>query len=198
MNSVRARILRGTIVLGLVAWVGFGSGCAYTSQTAMLNPRFPIAQATRGNGVNVTVTVVDERPERDFGHRGAGISGARIRAGQDVAAVIGDSVAKGLSQLAFQPVTDRILERELKLEIRDVKYETTMGFFTGGVETSAAVKAIASNGGRRLERFYRSEDEKRVLFVPFASENERLINEAVNEVLTKLFADQQLMAFLAE
>ena len=183
----------GVLVLALI-----GSGCAFTSQTAMLRPEFNIAQTTRGNGARVLVTVVDERSDQDFGRRGTGaLRGATVHADQDIGSVIREAVSKGLSQLQFRPVAEGEVDRTLKIEVREIKYETSTGFFTGGIHTSAAIKALAERGGESLERFYRASDEVRVLFVPFAESNEEMLNTVVNDVLTQLFADYELIGFLA-
>jgi uncharacterized lipoprotein YajG len=166
----------------------------------MLRPSFPVAQTTRGDGVKVLVTAVDERPDQDFGRRGTGmLRGAPIHSDQDLADVFRSALSNGLSQLGFQPVTDGSrLDRSIKVEIREIEYNTSMGFFTAGVHTNTAIKAMARNGDRTLERLYRSKEEERVLFVPFAESNERMLNDTVDEVLTKLFADYELIGLLAE
>ena len=43
---------------------------------------------------------------------------------------------------------------------------------------------------------YRSEKEERIVIVPTAETNKQWINEALTEVLSKLFEDSELFKFL--
>ena len=67
-----------------------------------------------------------------------------------------------------------------------------MGFWTGGVHTKAAIKAVAINNGKDYEEFYREENERRVMFVPFEDENARDINNTLSKVLMSLHHDINL------
>ena len=73
-----------------------------------------------------------------------------------------------------------------------------MGFWTGGVHTKAAIKAVATNNGKSHEQFYREEDERRVMAVPFEDENARDVNKTLSKVLMSLHIDHDLMNFLAK
>jgi len=157
-------------VLLIICCAGLVS-CAYTPQTARLEPNVNIATSSEGKGATVSVKVVDERPEDTIGHRGAAalFKGAEISLNQD-------------------------LEKLFQTEI----YYTSTGFWTGGVHTKAAVKAMANVEGDSYENFYRVENEKRVVIVPTAEANEKLINEILNDILKKLFDDSELINFLAK
>ena len=66
------------------------------------------------------------------------------------------------------------------------------------MHTKTALKAIARDGGTTYENFFRADHEERFAAIPFAEENETLINKVLSEVVQKLFQDQELMAFLAK
>ena len=144
--------------------------------------------------------VVDERPEKTLGYRGpAQLSkGAEITTDQDVGKVFDQKIREGLSRKGFVPISlSQDSLRSLKIEIRSLKYYTSTGFWTGGIHTKTSLKAIAKNSGKEYEQFYRGGNEERVLVVPFAEENEKLINMAISEILQKLFSDEALLKFLA-
>lgn len=164
-----------------------------------LRPVVTVAEANVGNDVELAVKVVDERPDRALGRRGSALmTGAQITTDQDVAGIIYEQLVEGLKKKGFNSVAyEENFPRRLKVEVRLIKYYTSTGFWTGGVHTSAALKAVAANSDKVYENFYRVENEKRVVFVPGAKTNDRLINEVVSEVLQKLLSDQDLMAFLA-
>ena len=65
------------------------------------------------------------------------------------------------------------------------------------MDTKAAFKVICFNNGKAFERLYRIDNEKRVVVVPSAKGNEELINTAIEQVLQKMFNDQELLNFLA-
>ncbi|HMA12402.1 MAG TPA: YajG family lipoprotein, partial [Steroidobacteraceae bacterium] len=84
----------------------------------------------------------------------------------------------------------------LTVEVRALNYETSTGFWTGGVEIKSALKAVGLRGGKAFEQMYRSDNEKRVVVVPTAGKNEEWINAALTDVLTQLFNDQGLFRHL--
>ena len=175
------------------------SGCAFQQQQVMLQPELRALPSEMGQGKNVAIKIMDERPEKDFGHRG-NVYGkaAKITSNQDVATVIREKVADGLKRNGFQPEQwKEEATRTLKVEIRLIEYSTSVGFWSGGIHTKSTLKAIANSNGKQYENFYRGENEDRVFVVPFADENERYINDVVSLSLQKMFNDTELLMFLA-
>lgn len=174
------------------------ASCAVTPQEATIAPEIQVAQSDIGAGVTLALRVIDERADTTLGHRGAGLKGAEIKVEQDVRAVIEQSIREGLERNGFEVVTwhpDAL--RTLRVDIRLLEYYTSMGFWTAGIHTKAALKASANKGDSEYENFYRAENEKRKVFVPFAGENEELINAIAVDVLEQLFTDRDLLEFLA-
>ena len=186
-----------TFVLLAITLFALGA-CAFTPQRATLQPTLSIPQANIGQGKAVSVQVVDERPSQSLGRRGS-VRGAEITTDQNIAELIVDSVRHGMTQVGFTPVPyDAAQARALRIEVRQLEYSTSTGFWTGGVHTNAALKATATNQGVTYENFYRAGSEQRVVAVPGASANEQLLNQALSSVLDKLFQDQALLSFLAK
>jgi uncharacterized lipoprotein YajG len=153
-----------------------------------------------GQGRKVGVLVDDERDTQELGNRGsAAISkGAKISTDQNLPEVFKQAVFDGLKAKGFNPTDNaNSPDRRLKVEIRSLNYSTSTGFWTGGVDTKAAIKAIVTNSGISYESMYRSENEERVVFVPTADHNTELLNKVVSEVLAKLFDDQSLLTALS-
>lgn len=175
-------------------------GCAFTPQQTELKADLAIASSDVGHGRQVYVLVTDERPTTEIGRRGTGaMEGAAITTTQDVAAVFRDAVTRGVASKGFVPVGDAAgTLRRLRVDIRLLEYETSMGFWTGGVHTRSALKASVFDGDRVLyENLYRDEAEDRVIFVPDAASNDVQINKVVSGVIAKLFADEALLTALA-
>jgi uncharacterized lipoprotein YajG len=176
------------------------TGCAITPQKATLRPEPKITRADVGRGVSVAVRVVDERPTRALGFRGTGaVTGTDIVTDQDVAEVVHKAVEEGLKDYGFRLIPySSEAPRSLRIDVRFLEYRTTHSFVTIILNGSAAIRVAATNKGKTYENFYRVHNEKHYLIVPFAEENERVINQALSDVLQRLFDDKTLSAFLAD
>ena len=98
-----------------------------------------------------------------------------IRAAADVAQVVDDAVREGFRNQGFTPVEPGLTApRSLLVEVRALSYDTSAGFFTGGIHARAMLKARANRPGDTYEQVYRSENEERVIVVPTeASDSEQ-------------------------
>ncbi len=175
------------------------TACVYTDQEVSLKPEIPIDPTPIGEGRRITLTTVDERAETTIGHRGAGGYGAEITVREDVAAVVDAAIAEGLEQQGFD--TTGMLEvdlRELRVEVRSLKFTYSTGLLTGTQRTEAALKGIcAVNGKREYESLYIGSTEKEVVVDQFAQKNEADINLALSQVLNNLLDDQDLLRCLS-
>ena len=190
-------MLRLSLLVALAALVG---GCAFNPQAANLAPRATVASSNEGRNVAVGVRVLDERPSKSLGRRGAGLYGAaaEITSAQDLAVVVDEQVKDALRKKGFRPV-DYSPNGDVRLtvELRLLEYSTSIGFWTGGIHVKGGLKAVASRGPESYERLYRVEKEDRVVVVPTAEANEAMINATLTELLSQLFDDIGLFRFLA-
>lgn len=184
------------VLISLAA--AFSTGCAYSPQTVRLAPATLIAPSDRGHGVSVSVSVTDERPSQKIGQRSDAYGmGAEIRSDDNIAAIVADEINRGLLAKGFQTAAGSGSAAKLIVEVRLLEYDTSTGFFTGGVHLRSAVKARATAGTLTYEKLYRSEKEERVAVVPTAETNAAWINRSLSEVLQQLFSDDALLDFLA-
>lgn len=176
----------------------FGA-CAYTPQDANLTPLLYVAEVNVGDGAEVSLRVVDERTQKTLGHRGSAfMKGAKITTDQDIAGLFNEQILQALKAKGFTPVAYSDGHHlQLRVDIRDLEYYTSTGFWTGGVHARAAIKVTATNTAKTYEKVYVSEDEKRVVFVPGAGANEEQLSATISGVLQKMIADQDLLSFLA-
>lgn len=175
------------------------SACAYVPQRATIHPRVDYTQSNVGAGKAVSVSVLDERSSSSLGHRGTAYgAAARISTDQNVAEVFQRAIFRGLEANGFRPEDySQSVPTQLQVQIRTIRYSTQEGFWTGGIETKAAIQVRASAQGHEYLKFYRYADRERVVFVPTASHNSQLINRAVDGVLKKMFSDPGLMVTLS-
>lgn len=176
----------------------FISGCAWVHQTAHLQLDPKIAPSNIGKDIFLTVKVVDKRPSSTIGHRGLDSKNARISTEQDVTRLFRQKILEGLTHKGFQVTSYAGRPAPLlTVEIRQIEYTTDMDFWKGTVQAKAALRAICSKNGVTFDRTYLSEQKKTAVEAPRAETNERLINNAISEVVQRLFEDDQLVRFLA-
>ncbi|MEX2260091.1 MAG: YajG family lipoprotein [Woeseia sp.] len=186
--------------LSLIALIFLG-GCAFTPMEVQLAPNTAVSASDIGHGHTVYLTVFDERASTSVGNRGSAyMKGAQITLADDLSAVVQSAVSEMLTVKGFQMAYQQpeIPHAALRLDIRGLSYETSTGFWTGGVEVTAALKATAQNAVENYENFYRYDNEDRVVVVPGAEANSERINAALDSVLQQLMADRKLVEVLAK
>lgn len=190
-------MLKG-LVLGFVCLAV--TGCAFHAQKATLSPTLNVTSSNVGAGREVGLKVDDERASTSLGHRGTAYgAAAEITTDQDLASLIRNKVAEGLTSEGYRVVNyDQSGGTRLKLQLRDLKYSTSTGFWTGGVEVAGALKATASDGGAVYEKLYRSDKKTRVVVVPTAGKNQEWLNSALSDLLRQVFDDPGLRHFLTQ
>jgi uncharacterized lipoprotein YajG len=174
------------------------TACAFTPQQATLAPKAYVSESSEGAGTPVTLRVNDERPTKQLGNRGS-VYGkmAAITTKQDVAVVISEQLTAGLKRRGYSvQSTSREGQPDLAVELRALDYSTSTGFWTGGVQVTAAMKVRVVRGSQTYEKMYRSEHEERVVVVPTAATNEGWLNRALDELLAQFFDDAGLFTFL--
>jgi uncharacterized lipoprotein YajG len=175
------------------------SGCAFNSQTVKLAPQVDIAPSSEGAGSIVGLRVLDERPSQSLGNRGAAsvAKGAQISTTQDVAALIHSEVAQGLQSKGFTVAPYGGEGTQLQLELRQLEYTTSTGFWTGGVHVNGAMKVEATRPGDSFDQMYRAENERRVVVVPTAGKNAEDLNQGITDLIRKVLDDAGLIRFLS-
>ena len=115
----------------------------------------------------------------------------------DVGMVFQQEISNGLEMIGFQviPYSDNHPLR-MVIELRELKYSTSLGFWTVGVHMNAAMEVQAFSGDAKYEEFYRTAEEETVIFMNSADENDELINKAASNLLQQFFDDLELRSFL--
>ncbi len=185
-------------------FVALATGCAFTPQTVVIEPTVEVPAGNIGEDRNLSVYVVDERTTTTLGRRGSGaLRGAAITTEQDMAAVFQTLIVENLNAMGFNATavaegTTDPGSSLLRVDIRSLEYETSTGFWTGGVHTRGSMKATATRDARNYDKLYRVDEEKRVMVVPGADSNAQMINATASAILQELFNDVALFKFLAE
>ncbi|HQW08117.1 MAG TPA: YajG family lipoprotein [Steroidobacteraceae bacterium] len=191
---MKTNLLAGAVVAAVLV-----SACAFSPQVAQINPGLDVASGDLGKSTTVAFRVVDERDSKSIGNRGAAFGkGAKITTSQDVAALVHQRISEGLGKKGFA-ITDfrEDASPRLTVELRSLDYDTSVGFWTGGVQIVAALKGVSVRDGKTYERMYRYDNEKRVVVVPTANRNDEMLNAALTDVMTQFFDDVGMLRHLA-
>jgi uncharacterized lipoprotein YajG len=122
-----------------------------------------------------------------------------ITAEDDSPSAVYKQAADALTKLGFkvEPASD-VTERAIRIEIRELQYESIKQPFTFDSKAMVLVGAIARNGTDRYERTYQTEQTSTTGAPPGQSEIGKTINGLLSTALDDVLADRQLMAVLAK
>jgi uncharacterized lipoprotein YajG len=176
------------------------SGCAFTPQAVSIAPDVKISASKIGNGREVSLNVVDERPKKTLGTVGARGVGADISIEGDLVVAVQRALADGLARMDFKPGNAQLGNNVgIRVEIRNLDYVIIQGFWAGTLRVDAGLKAICiRNGLRPYERLYHGEFVESIQVVQGKVANERYINTALSDAVNGLLSDRELLDCLAE
>lgn len=194
------------IIFILLCCSSITAGCTDKSQSVKLVPDVAVLESTQGKGKIVTVKVVDKRPNSVIGYRASSsfTNGGEITLSQSLEKLILYESIKGLVKKGFNPLAAKNESLPvLTIDIQEFRYYTSTDKWTGAVHTKATLKAsvtiVSSDQTKRFyENIYTVNNEKRNVVVSTAAQNEKFINEMLNDVMEKLLDDNQLLEFMAK
>jgi uncharacterized lipoprotein YajG len=194
MLSRFAPAIRALGVLLIAACV---SACAFTEHDTVPRSAALAAPSDIGQGTKVYFRFVDGRDDTIIGHRGVGGNGAKITARQ-LPAQVESSLREALVKKSFQLVpAEQGADAALTYYLRSFKFDLSMGFWTGGENSAAALQVNARRQGRTYDQVYRYDNEKRSIVVPTSEQIDDQMNACLTAVLEKAYGDSALDAFLA-
>ena len=184
--------------LAALALVVMGmAGCVWTPHQVDLTavPQ-RVGESKIGEGARIKVVVIDDRDQRVVGQRGVGAVGSDISSPQ-LLTHLERQVKRGFQDRGFVVVPDNE-HAKVTVFLRSFKWDTQMGFWTGGENVFVSIRADARNAMTKEEmvKTYHYDDERRVLVVAFGDEISKRMNAGLTGVLDQLFSDDVLMRFL--
>jgi uncharacterized lipoprotein YajG len=194
---MNAKFLLGFVVLsfGLVV-----QGCNLNPESIRFAPQLEVRQNEVGQGKVVGLEVADTRPNKQLGIVGdPKIKFINVTAEDGSPSAIYKEAADALTKLGFkvEPASDAS-ERVLRLEVRELQYESLKRPFTFDSKAEVLVGAVVKNGGERYERTYQTEETSTTGGPPSQSEISKTVNRLLSTSLNDVLADKQLMAILAK
>ena len=195
MNALMRLML---LMLGVA--VALVLGCAPRAQNVKLDPPIQLAPTGVGQGKVVWVQVADARPRKTLGVVGdPGGRYAHVSVEDDFSTTMYQRVSSALRDLGFvaQP-TPGPDDRSLRVEVRDIQYQSTKKTVTFDTELSVAVAALAQNGDEHYDRVYNAGEKSTSPLMPGPEDNARAVNRAVGVTLEEMLSDGQLLGLLGK
>jgi len=175
-------------------------GCMLKSETVHFAPQLQVRQTDIGQGKALGLEVADVRADKKVGIVGdPKMKFITVTAEDDSPSTVYKQAADALTKLGFkvEPASNET-ERALRIEIRELQYESIKQPFTFDSKAMVLVGAIARNGTDRYERTYQTEQTSTTGAPPGQSEIGKTINGLLSTALDDVLADRQLMAVLAK
>ena len=174
------------------------AACAWTPHEVAITAQAPLETSSVGKGVTVALDVVDDRDDLVVGQRGAGMQGADITV-KDIIPALETELKEGLEAKGFTVVSSKdSADAEFQANLRAFKFFIETGFWTGAENVNVVIKVEAEKGTDDFERNYRVSEEDRTMVIPAGEVIDDKLNAALEIVLSKIMADEELMAFLIQ
>lgn len=185
-----------TVFLGLLILLG---GCALSPQTVSIAPSIDTANLDKiGDGKKIALDIADNRSTAVIGTRGGVYADtSEITTDADVRTPMREELVSALQAMGYRVVqAGEPADAALSVIIDTIKYSTIDKTVGKSVEIAAIVRVISKVGNREYTGRYRSKRTTDVLKAPDATENEKMINAAVSQVLERVLTDSELHTFM--
>ena len=173
-------------------------GCAPRSQNIQLDPPVNMESSSVGQGKVIWLQVKDARPRKTLGLVGdPGGNYAHVSVEDDFSNALYQRVSEALRSMGFvvQP-TPGPDQRSLKVEVRDIQYQSLKQTLTYDTDLSVSVAARAQNGDDFYDRVYNAGAKRTSALIPSAADSRQAVNEAVGTTLKEMLSDGPLIAVL--
>ena len=160
------------------------ASCAQEPSMIVLAPRPALTTEDIGGQAPVLLVVADDRPAGDR---------QAMETLPPVMEMLQGQISSVLKAKGFRPVsTLESPTRRLEVHLSQLGYETESSTLKSSVTARMTLSVTAFVDGWTFTHTYRSADEETVALGASQATRERAVNGAVEELLTKLFADDQL------
>ena len=187
-------------LLALLALCIAVPGCKLHSESVRFSPELKPRQADIGQGKPLGLSIADTRPDKQVGIVGdPKIEAITVTAEEGSPSLVYQQTAEALTKLGFkvEPASDAT-ERSLRIEIRELQYESLKRPFKYDAKAKVLVGAIARSGAGRYERTYETEETGEYGTPPNQSTISKSINGLLSAAIDDVLADKQLLDVLTK
>ena len=173
------------------------SGCALSPQRVTLETDIPDERSNIGGNAALTVDARDARDTPAFGTRGGVYPDtALILPDNNLDQLLSSSLTQAFQQRGFNAFNPTNGGAQLDVRLTTLDYIPSAGSVVNPVEINAVLDVTAKRQGDTLVREYRHSVTHRQPFTPTAPQNHRMINGALNHLLSQLVNDPELLSFI--
>jgi uncharacterized lipoprotein YajG len=187
-------------LLALLALCLTVDGCKLHSESVRFSPELKPKQGDIGQGKTLGLAVADTRPEKQVGIVGdPKIEAITVTAEEGSPSLVYQQTADALTKMGFkvEPASDAS-ERSLRIEIRELQYESLKRPFKYDAKARVLVGGIARSSSGRYERTYETEETGEYGTPPNQSTISKSINGLLSAAIDDVLADKQLLDVLAK
>lgn len=188
------------IILGLTILT---SCVSYNQEMLNLNLLPNQKYSDLGGNKTISLSVVDERINKDLGNKRLGEDLIIIKSNQDLLQTIRDNVTKNLGQYGFLTSSENNSEssaKTLEVHIITLSYNAYREFFMGSSKINILLKIVAKD--KKSGNSYITEQslalDKSHFIMPLITTDEKTINDALQEAVGGILSNQKLTDFLKE
>ena len=170
-------------------------GCAMSPQQLAINPDITVQVSEPVSNGEMGLTVYDERPSAVLGSRGGVYSEtSMISTGADFTTTIRTATEQALQKMGLD-VSMSEDAPQFQLYIDRLTYEL-LDSYLHNVEIKASAHVVATHAGQRFTGRYSSDLNQKLATAPSNKKNDELVNQVVNDMLSRMLKDEALQAFL--
>ena len=173
------------------------TGCS-KHHRVLIDPAIPIHHATIGNGIPVTVKVVDARPNNVISkwQDEFKIRKFTVISQGDLKDIFTTRTRQGLIKLGFSPKNFNLKSnRSLEINILDIRSLYQEDPPKMNIRVKAAIKATCKNQGKKISKNFTVRKNQSGVS-PASFPNENFLNNSLSEIMGKIFTDTSLIACL--
>lgn len=172
------------------------SACLAAPKPLALQPVAEVTGTGIGAGAAVVLSCADQRPERSGGIApGSYIIDPKA----DVAQAVCDAAGEGLRRMGYAPSIGVATgpAAGLRIDVLRIVHAVGDGNLKRAVEVEAELRATATGTGRSYTTSYRAQRMREVAFSPRKETVQELSDETVSAALSRILADQAILAVLS-
>lgn len=189
------------LVLPALMLLALLSACGLSPQQLYPEPRLSGQLESVASGQTVAVRVEDHRSDNVIGYRGGvyAETNALTLEGATVFPRLQAEMEVGLRMRGFAIVQQEQAQNDLRLIISEIEYQVAEDRTFASQVSVRLVMAVEVNNGQQIFRGRYTETITR----PFATAptergNNQLVSEIMSTALERIFADEELLAFLQQ
>jgi uncharacterized lipoprotein len=174
------------------------TACAQSPQAIQVAPEFPVPTQVNGEGSAVHVRVSDERANKVLGSRGGVYrETSLVTLANDLSLPVETALSAYMGTMGYDVNSLDPNATDVHVIFSSLVYDHSKGDIIGyNMDMLAGVDVEVGRGNEHYKGRYLVRRNQKFFNAPSNSQNIKLVNDLVAEVLISMFSDPKLVAFL--